>query len=357
MKKRWFIIPAVLLLAPFGIMAALPTVLPIVDAYRPRPNVPVTDGMRAQAIEALAANLDAHYVFPDKGRALAALLRTRQQQGAYGGVVDGERLARQLTDDLSGVAHDVHMRVVFDTDVVPVKLGPPPDPRTQPRGSEGNAVMGWIDSIGRRMATFGVDKIQRRDGNVGYLKMSGFAPPWLAGEKYAAAIDELADTRALIIDLRGSNGGHPKAVALLISYMVDDRTRLNDLWARDTGATTQHWTEAVAGKRFGGKKPIMILVDTSTKSAAEDFAYTMQAMRRATIVGARTWGGAHPTGLYRLGDHFVGMIPNQRSINPITHSNWEGTGVIPDLPVASADALATAEQYLARSAVTRVATN
>jgi C-terminal processing protease CtpA/Prc len=74
----------------------------------------------------------------------------------------------------------------------------------------------------------------------------------------------------------------------------------------------------------------------------------MQALKRATLIGARTWGGAHPTSPYRLGDHFFALIPNRRSISPITHGNWEGTGVIPDMAAAPADALAVAKDLLQR---------
>ena len=76
----------------------------------------------------------------------------------------------------------------------------------------------------------------------------------------------------------------------------------------------------------------------------------MQALKRATVIGARTWGGAHPTRPYRLGDHFFVLLPNRRSISPITHSNWEGAGVIPDIAAAPADALAVAKDLPQRQA-------
>jgi C-terminal processing protease CtpA/Prc len=191
--------------------------------------------------------------------------------------------------------------------------------------------------------------------------MSHFAPPHLAGEKYAAAMDKLADADAMIIDMRGNGGGDPRSVALLISYFVDQRTRLNDIWSRDTGETTQYWTaDSLAGTRFGGVKPVAILVGPGTRSGGEDFAYTMQAIKRATVMGERTWGGAHPTGSYRLGDHFSARIPDRRSISPITNGNWEGVGVVPDIAVPSSDAIAAAKALLQRQlhgATTHGATN
>jgi C-terminal processing protease CtpA/Prc len=159
----------------------------------------------------------------------------------------------------------------------------------------------------------------------------------------------LADTDGLIVDLRENHGGDPHTVALLISYFVDQRTRLTGIWDRDTGATTQQWTEdELDGKRYGGRKPLVILVGPDTASAGEDFTYTMQALKRATVVGEPTLGAAHLASAYRLGDHFYAAIPNQSSINPVTHTNWEGVGVIPDIPTPPLKAFAAAKDLLQR---------
>jgi C-terminal processing protease CtpA/Prc len=121
------------------------------------------------------------------------------------------------------------------------------------------------------------------------------------------------------VPIEGSSTAH---------YFVDQRTRLNDHWDRDTG--------------------IVILVGPGTMSAGEDFAYTMQALKRATVIGAPTWGGAHPTRPYRLSDHFLVWIPNRRTISPITLSNWEGVGVKPDIAATPDNALAAATDLLQR---------
>jgi C-terminal processing protease CtpA/Prc len=195
----------------------------------------------------------------------------------------------------------------------------------------------------------GVEKVEHLSPNIGYLEFSGFPPPFAVTDKYAAAMNELADTDGLIIDLRNHHGGAPDTVVLLASYFVDKRTRLNDIWNRDTGVTTEYWTvDKLDGKRYGGKKPVLILTGPGTTSAGEDFAYTMQALKRATLIGERTWGGAHPTRPVRLGDHFFAAIPNARSISPITHTNWEGVGVVPDIAATPDKALAMAKAVLER---------
>jgi C-terminal processing protease CtpA/Prc len=305
--------------------------------------------MRVEAIDTLVARLSDHYVFPDKAKKIEAVLRQRQQEGKYDGMTNGEQLARQLTADLRGEAQDLHMVVEFSPGLVPPDpVGPPPASKAE-WDKRNNFAMRLFVSVYRRLANLGVEKVDHLSTNVGYLKVSAFPPPFLVAEEYAAAMDKLADTDGLIVDLRDNRGGGPASVALLISYFVDQRTRVNDLWERDTGITTQHWTEEkLDGKRYGGKKPVLILAGPGTMSAGEDFAYTMQALKRATVIGERTWGGAHPARPHRLGDHFFAVIPGRRTISPITHTNWEGVGVIPDIAATPDNALAVAKDLLQR---------
>jgi hypothetical protein len=358
-KKKWLVLPSLLILASIGVFASMPVWRPIWEEQRPRPKVVVDDAMRAQAIDTLVAGLNQYYVFPEKAKQIETLLRQRQKDGAYEGIGDGNRLAAKLQADLASVAHDLHMRVAFS----PERLPPQPPPFSMARlkaqqapHEDSNFAMRWIDRIGRSMARFGVEKADHLSPKIGYLAISGFPPPHLTAEKYAAAMNKLADTDALIIDVRDNGGGTPLSVALLISYFVDQPTRLNDIWERASGETTQFWTaDKLDGKRYGGNKPVVILAGPGTASAGEDFTYTMQALKRATVVGEPTWGGAHPTMPWRLGDHFFAAIPSARSISPITHTNWEGTGVIPDVAAPPAKALAVAKELLQRRPGTAVA--
>ncbi len=300
-------------------------------ALRPPADVVLDGAMRTQVIDALVAELNAHYVFPDTAKRVETLLRQRRQDGKYDAITNPMQFAGQLTADMASVAHDRHMKVRFS----PTLLRP---------GREPDAAAGAAPD-----RHHGIDKVGRLGPGIGYLKLSAFPPPSLVADKYASVMNELADTEALVIDARTNRGGSPQSVALLISYFVDRRTRLNDIWSRDTGRTQQFWTEdRLDGKRYGGKKPVVILAGPATGSAGEDFTYTMQALKRATVIGEPTWGGAHPVVPYRLGDHFYAAIPNSRSISPITHTNWEGTGVKPDVAVPAADALAAAKDLLQR---------
>jgi hypothetical protein len=299
-------------------------------AFRRPDEVVLDDAIRMQAIDSLVMELNQHYVFPDTAKQIEILLRKRQQDGKYAALSNGTRFAAQLTADMASVARDKHMKVRFSPRFL--QADREPDMASAPPSGKS-----------------GIDEVGRLTPAIGYLRISAFPPPSLVAQKYASAMNTLSDTDALVIDVRDHRGGSPQSVALLISYFVDQRTRLNDIWSRDSGQTEQFWTEdRLDGKRYGGKKPIMILAGPRTGSAGENFTYTMQALKRATIIGEPTWGGAHPVASYRLSGHFYADIPNSRSISPITHTNWEGTGVKPDIAAPQDDALEVARNLLQR---------
>jgi C-terminal processing protease CtpA/Prc len=155
----------------------------------------------------------------------------------------------------------------------------------------------------------------------------------------------VANSDALIVDLRDNGGGDPKMVQYLCSYLFSKPTHINDLWERKSGKTEEYWTSAtVPGKRFGDDKPVFVLTSKRTFSGAEEYTYDVKNQKRATVVGETTGGGAHPVSGHRADEHFMIGVPGARAINPVTHTNWEGTGVEPDVKVPAADALTTAQK-------------
>jgi retinol-binding protein 3 len=87
---------------------------------------------------------------------------------------------------------------------------------------------------------------------------------------------------------------------------------------------------------------VYVLTSNRTFSAAEEFTYNLQNLQRATIVGETTGGGAHPGSVRRITDRFGIWLPNGRAINPITRTNWEGTGIEPHIKVPAEQALTSA---------------
>ena len=194
----------------------------------------------------------------------------------------------------------------------------------------------------------GFVKAEQLANNVGYLKFNMFADPEVCGATASAAMNFLANTDALVIDLRDNGGGDPAMVTYISSYLFSKRTHLNDLWTRRTNETKEYWTNAdVSGKRLADDKPVFVLTSSHTFSGGEEFTNNLKVLKRATIVGETTGGGAHPVAGQRINDHFIIGVPFARAINPITKTNWEGTGVEPDVKVPAADALTTALKLVA----------
>jgi C-terminal processing protease CtpA/Prc len=185
----------------------------------------------------------------------------------------------------------------------------------------------------------GVEKIERLPGNVILLDLRVFPPPSMAGDVFAAAMTVAAQGDALIIDLR-RNGGGAETANLLTGYLLEGGKPLSGSYNRPTDthsyATSPAW---VPGRRFGPTKPVYVLTSHKTFSAAEAVAYDLQALKRAVIVGETTGGGANPFEYRRVHPHFAVDLPESRSVNPITGTNWQGTGVKPDVEVPAEQAL------------------
>jgi C-terminal processing protease CtpA/Prc len=176
----------------------------------------------------------------------------------------------------------------------------------------------------------GFEKVERLDGNIGYVKFNSFGDPRVCGPTATAAFGFLAHVDAIIFDLRDNGGGDPSMVQYVASYLFAARTHLNDLWVRKSGKSTEYWTKP---------EPAFVLTSARTFSGGEEFTYDLKSLKRATIVGEATGGGAHPVSPHRLDDHFAIGVPFARPINPITKRDWEGTGVAPDVKVAADQAL------------------
>jgi retinol-binding protein 3 len=299
-------------------------------------NFKIDAATRARVIDAAIANLNESYVFPETAKKMEDAVRARQKKGEYDSITDGDDFAKELTENFQEVSHDKHLRVNFSAAKLPeMPDGPPP----------ADAVAQYHKQMERMNCGF--NKVEILFGNVGYLKFDFFADPDVCGPTAVAAMNFLANVDAIIFDLRQNGGGDPKMVALVSTYLFDKRTHLNDLWTRKGDSTDQYWTlPYVSGKRLDGK-PAFVLTSKDTFSGAEEFTYDLKNLKRATIVGETTGGGAHPVSGHRIDDHFMIGVPFARAINPISRTNWEGTGVEPDVKVPAADALTTAQKLAA----------
>ncbi len=305
---------------------------------QPQPQQPdgtIDAATRTEVIETALRKLHESYVFPEKAKDMEKAIRERMARREYDDITSATTFARTLTTHLQDVTRDKHLRVNYSYKPLPT---PPAERRREtPEERERRRQMGGFRN-------YGFHKLERLAGNVGYLDLDGFLDTEFGGETAAAAMTWLANSSALIVDLRHNGGGSPAMVVLISSYLFDaDPVHLNSLYWRQGDRTHQWWTlPYVPGGRRLADKDIYVLTSRRTFSAAEEFTYNLQNRKRATIVGETTGGGAHPGGFQRLHDHFGMFVPSGRAINPISGTNWEGTGVKPDIEVPQELAFAAA---------------
>jgi len=286
--------------------------------------------IQTDVVQALLEKLSAYYVFPEIAEQICIRLEEHLNNGDYIGITEGDFFAYALTQHIQEVNHDEHLWVKWHPESLP-------DEEEALRLNQA-----WVaeQKQAAKLDNYGFHKVERLPGHVGYLDIRYFYRPAWGGDTAVAAMNFVANTNALIIDLRKCPGGYPGMVALINSYLFgDDPIHLGSIYWRDDDHAQQYWTlPYVPGQRFGDK-PLYVLISRETFSGGEAFAYDLQARGRAVVIGEKTDGGAHPVASYRLHPNFEVFIPIGRAINPITGGNWEANGVLPDIVVDSERAL------------------
>lgn len=278
--------------------------------------------MRSQVIEGVIKRFNQSYIFPEVARAMEQSIRERMRKGEYDKITSPSVLAETLKADLREVSKDTHIEVGYSSKSLP-PMGEVEREETAVERENRRRDYAQINN--------GFLKVERLQGNIGFLDIDLFVDPAFAGDTATSAMNFLANTDALVIDLRYCPGGNGQMVALLTSYFFADSVHLSDYYQREDDITKQSWTlPYVPGQRYLNKD-IYILTSNRTHSAAEAFAYNLQSLKRATIIGEVTRGGAHTVQRYRINEHFAVQVPVGRSINTVTKTNWEGKGVMPDI--------------------------
>lgn len=291
----------------------------------PASGQPISATDRTETLDAVATLLESRYVDPDTGSQLARSLRKAKQK--WRGITDGPAFAEALTAWLRQESGDGHLAVTYSAETIPAD------------GGEQAFTAEEIERFYGAHLNHGVEKIERLDGNIMLIDLRVFPPPALAGEVITAMMTVAAQGDALIIDLR-HNGGGMETIEIILGHVLPPGSPLSGIYDRPTDTLTPRVSPMwVPGRRFGETKPIYVLIGPRTFSAAEALAYDLQALKRATIVGAVSGGGANPFEYRRVHRHFALSLPEKRSINPITGTNWQGVGVIPDVAVPPEQAL------------------
>ena len=286
---------------------------------------------KRRVIDGVVANLKEHYVDKDVAQRMADALLAHEKSGDDDAVTDGHAFADLLTKQLRDVSHD-DLAVIYSRDRLPDHAGTP-SAESQAR---------YRKAMEDNNCMFEKPKILAN--NVGYLKLNFFPDVSVCRSTAVTAMASLNDADAVIFDLRDNSGGFPEMVSLIASYLFDHPEYMYN--PRET-PTESSWTQSpVAGNKLADK-PVYVLTSASTWSGAEQFSYDMKMLKRATLVGETTRGGAHAGVFRRIDDHFGMGLTEVRAINPFAKSNWEGVGVEPDVKVKAADALGVAEKLAA----------
>jgi hypothetical protein len=304
------------------------------DEVRPR-SVDAT--ARAKIVEEACSALEKGYVFPEMGKKMAEHVRGRMKAGAYDAIASDRVLARTLTADFRSISRDGHLHVAVQ----------PKEEQAKTAGEEANDFAGTEEMM--RKDNYAFRKVELLQGNIGYIRFDLFIDHPGARKAADAAMALVKNADAIIFDMRYNGGGTPEFIQYITSYLFDEKTHLNDMVDRDGKIVKEYWTLAeIASEAKVVSTPVYVLTSSESFSGAEEFTYNLKNLKRATIVGETTGGGAHPVRGERLNDRLVIGIPFMRAQNPITKTNWEGTGVEPDVKVTAGEALEKAVE-LARS--------
>lgn len=291
---------------------------------------------KSEIVKNITTLLNENYIYPDMAKEMGVFILIKLNNNDYESITDSRMFGEQLTRDLQSVSKDKHLRVMFSPeDADEIKNNSAGDNKQEEVNQKRAEQM--------KRENYGFKKAEVLAGNIGYIDLRMFAPSEYSKETITSVMGFLSNCDAMIIDLRRNGGGDPSGVQMICSYFFDSTpVHLNDLYFRPDNTTKEFWTlKEVEGKRMPDID-LYVLTSNVTFSGAEEFTYNLKNLKRATIVGETTGGGAHPGTVMGVNESFVMFVPNGRPINPITKTDWEGTGISPDIEVAPDKALETA---------------
>ncbi|MBM4792150.1 S41 family peptidase [Streptomyces sioyaensis] len=271
----------------------------------------------AQIIDLALDRIVTGYVFPQRAVEVDQAIRARLASGAYD-ALSGAAFCAAVTAHLQEVCPDKHLRLLWQD-----------EPRATESAGEDAGRAAFLALM--RAENQGIRRCEQLDGNIGYLDVRWMADAGEGARAIGAAMELVAHSRALLLDLRECRGGSPAGAAMWCSYFFpDDQVHLNDFYERATDSTRQYWTLSHLPAPRYLYRPVYVLTSATTFSGGEDVAYTLQAYERAEVIGETTRGGAHPTDRYPVTEHITVTVPTARTTNAVTGTNWEGVGVRPD---------------------------
>lgn len=280
--------------------------------------------------------IDSVYVVPERRQAITGKLQDAERAGRYA-TVDPVAFARRVSDDLQAVSGDKHLALHWSPAEYAATSTAARVGRDHRAGAE------YYAGLGRRRNQ-GVEELRILPGNIRYMRYTNFL--WeadVSGRVLDDAMRFLHDGDALIIDLRGNGGGDASAVQYLISHFLSSPQLLMTFHDGPSGESSESRSlEYLPAGRISGR-PLFVLIDRATGSAAEEFTYHVQQFKLGVLVGQTTAGAANNNALYPINPGFMLSVSTGRPVHPVSKTNWEGAGIAPDVAVEPRQALDRAQ--------------
>jgi Peptidase family S41 len=342
---------------------------------------PLTPERRRLVVKEISDLFREEYVNPAVGEKIIKALEENLTRGVYDKFTDPEEFAEQLNEDAG--AMDKHIGIIFhDRPAKPKNKVTSTKKDSDGASEEKTGSLNFYDRMKRENLGFNQPLIEPiGTKRLGILSINGFIPlgpgPTSNSTQIVEAIGSImsrvADTDALIIDLRSNKGGSPDTVALIESYLLggenkdgDRAVHLIDFVDRNGIVKRSIYTRTTSelpqtSVRFGSSKPLFVLTSKATASAGEDMAYNLQAFKRATIISRdKTTAGAANlrwNGLRFVAEEEFGkewwsiVVPDETPRSTVTGANWEGVGVVSDVVVGEHEDVADVARDMARKAL------
>nr|WP_199156040.1 S41 family peptidase [Pedobacter sp. ASV2] len=278
----------------------------------------------------IADKINEYYIFEDVANQLSKKLKSEIDLKTFDNLTDAE-FAKSLSSYLTKNGNDLHFNVLY-------RPG-----KEEEKAVNEKELLQKYDAINKQW-NYGFDKVMRLDGNIGYIEYTGFPEGNKSAQQILdATMNFVSNTNALIIDLRNNRGGDGKMVRLFLSYFFNERIKLSEIYTRYNNKTEEKYTfKKVNGKKYLDK-PVYLIVNNNTISAAEALAYNLQQNKIAKVIGDKTYGAANPVKVFFIGKKYQLFIPISVEKNAVTKTNWEHTGINVDEKVNSEKALIKAQ--------------
>jgi hypothetical protein len=278
-------------------------------------NDTLTNKKKEAIVKRVATEFREQYVFADVGEKMSAFIEKKFNNGEYDSIVEQSEFTSQLEKDMKSISKDRHIKI-----------------------RSGEAPTDFEDVSVLQKENFGFRNVEILPGNIGFLSFFQFYDPKYAAPTAIAAMNFLAYCDALIIDLRANGGGNPEMRTLICSYFFEDPVYLIEFRNSQGVLSRDSTLKAVDGPKMLNI-PIFILVGPYTFSCAEDFTFCMQNLKRATVIGEKTGGGAHDSKILSFPSESIFIqMPFNEAVDPVTKKTWEGTGIQPDIEVPNENA-------------------